>query len=112
MTRIVTRLEGADEALAALGGARDKIRAGWAEASEKVGERQVRRIRREFRTTKSSTSTQRQTGALVRSYGSEVKQTQQGVELSIGAIFPSEKGRVPLHARVHEGYNSAGQRVS
>ena len=112
MTRIVTRLEGAGEALAALSGAKDKIREGWAEASFKVGATQVRRIRREFRTTRSSTSTGVQTGALRRSYAHEVKRTAQGVELSIGAIKPTQKGRVPLHARVHEGFDASGNRVS
>ena len=92
-----------------------------------MGETQVRRIRREFRTTKSSTSTQRQTGALSRSYASEVKQTQQGVELSIGAIKPTglkltytkggkpkytKEGMVPRHARIQEGYDASGNRVS
>lgn len=111
MARFSTQLEGATEVLRVLGGAKDEIRKGWKAAADQVGVTEVRRIRREFRTVRSATSTGVQSGALRRSYGHAVKERPDGIDLEIGAIAPVS-GRVPLHARVHEGYDAFGNRVS
>lgn len=89
----------------------ETIRATIAKEAFAIGSRAVRYIRQAYRTTASATSTARRTGQLASSYAHDVKREARDVELSVGAIKPSAGGQVPIHARVHEGFDFAGNRV-
>lgn len=57
------------------------------------------------------TRTRVRTGALWRSYAHLVTDSPEDVTLAVGAIQPVG-GEIPLHARIHEGYDSSGNQVA
>ena len=110
--KVTAQQIGAEDLLRDLAAAPEKIRRDWAKQSAILGAQAVERIKAEFRTTASDTSTAVRSGQLRRSYAFDVKRTSDGAELTVGAIRPTASGQVPIHARVHEGYDAQGNRVS
>jgi hypothetical protein len=99
---------------ALLNGARPRLMKRIEQGLEVVGAASVSTIRRDFRrggTTPTRTAVR--SGRLFNSYGHEVKPDGASkFRLGIGAIKPSDGGKVPIHARVHEGYDAQGNRVA
>lgn len=90
--------------------------AGWkremGKQLEDAGNKAVQFARSTFRRGASATSTAVRSGRLLRSYGHEVRDVgRRGFELDYGPIR-SQGGDVVKHARIHEGYNAAGEKVS
>lgn len=111
--KVAVSLNGAGPMIRALDGAEAKIHRGWKQGAYAVGQRAVTLIQREYRTGGTDAKrTAVRSGKLRASYAHEVADTHNGVDLAIGAIKPTEKGAVPLHARVHEGFDARGNRVS
>lgn len=110
--KVTAHQVGADALIRDLRAAAGTIRSGWAKECARLGAGAVERIKAEFRTTASETSTAVRSGQLRRSYDFRVQRTGDGVELTVGAIRPTAAGQVPLHARVHEGYDRQGNRVA
>lgn len=77
-----------------------------------VGQRAVRYIRSIFRSEGGPTSTWRRSGQLAASYDSKVDREATDVTLTVGAIKPTDAGQVPLQARIQEGFDFAGNKVS
>lgn len=96
-----------------LNGARDRYARKLDRVLALTGERQVAYIKQEFRTGgTTATKTAVRTGRLRNAYGyKHDARGGQGV-LDIGAIRATDGGSVPRHARVHEGYDASGARVS
>ena len=109
--KIVVEETGSHALIEALRVAPEKIRRGVAREAFKIGARAVELIKRQYRTTASATSTARRSGRLVRSYDHKVARDAGDVTLVVGAIRPTDQGQVPIHARVHEGFDASGNRV-
>jgi len=100
-------LDGAGPQIAALLGATGKIRRGWQRGAYGVGARATTLAKAMARQVTAVRS-----GARVRSYDSAISDDSNGVTLTFGAIRPGRDGQVPLHVRVHEGYNFQGVQVA
>ena len=110
--KVTVQQIGADALIRDLRAAPRAIRSGWGREAAVLGARAVELIKAEYRMTASDTSTAVRSGQLRRSYAFDVQRTGEGVELSVGVIRPTAAGQVPLHARVHEGFDRQGNRVS
>lgn len=79
---------------------------------EDAGNKAVQWARVTYRRGASATSTAVRSGRLLRSYSHEVRDLgRRGFELDYGPIRAAS-GEVVKHARIHEGYDAAGNRVS
>lgn len=79
---------------------------------EDAGNKAVQWARVAYRRGASATSTAVRSGRLLRSYSHEVRDLgRRGFELDYGPIRAAS-GEVVKHARIHEGYDAAGNRVS
>lgn len=113
--KLEVSLNGAAPVIRALNGAATKIHAGWKREAYTVGARAVQLMKEKRRNMPRPNNPGNfavRSGVLIRSYHHNVDDTSGGVTLSVGAIKPSEKGQVPLHARVHEGFDRSGGKVS
>lgn len=87
-------------------------RKGFMRELNDAGQKAVQFARITFRRGASATSTAVRSGRLLRSYGHEAKdQGSRGFVLDYGPIR-AQSGEVVKHARVHEGFNASGERVS
>lgn len=111
MRASVTQI-GAAEVIKQLTAAPETIRTDWAKEAYAIGAEAVEVIKREYRTTGTEPfvwgpSSWTRSGAARRSYAHEVKRISGGgAELKLGAIRPTEGGKVPLQVFMLEGgYN-------
>jgi hypothetical protein len=105
-----------------LASVRREFLAGVGADMEDLGSQSVALIQRKFRGgpapsnkadwlyNPNRTRTRVRTGALWRSYAHLVTESPDNVTLAVGAIQPVG-GEIPMHARIHEGYNASGQQV-
>lgn len=114
--KVAAQLIGADAEIVRLRRAPEVMRREWASELFAIGKRAVtlmKAARAQMPRPKDPSQTfARRSGNLIRSYDHRVEEARQGIYLTVGAIKPTDAGRVPIQARVHEGFTAAGNKTS